>query len=218
MALAEDRAISVGDMLVAGSPPPKLLKALAAIASGLHEAFDADPRIVPGISRQSCVLCSLAIRDFLFRIGFRDAEAVPVAVAIRAFRDGKEIHSLGIGATDMRQATRIPGRWDGHMVAVLPSAGWLVDATLYPARREAWRGLPGMAAVPLLKDAVARPFGLVPVAGLAGTFGEGDADVEVLWLEHRANRSWKDGPDASRRRREAAVAALAARFGAWSEG
>ena len=50
--------MQLGEMQVIGSPPAKLGKALAVIADTLHPAFAHDPRITPGISKESCVLCS----------------------------------------------------------------------------------------------------------------------------------------------------------------
>ena len=50
--------MQLGEMQVIGSPPAKLAKALAVIADTLHPAFAHDPRITPGISKESCVLCS----------------------------------------------------------------------------------------------------------------------------------------------------------------
>ena len=56
----------LNDMLVVGRPPAKLTKALATIASVLHPAYD---EVLPkaGKSKESCCLCSLTVRDFLWR-------------------------------------------------------------------------------------------------------------------------------------------------------
>ena len=62
--------MQLGDMQVIGSPPAKLAKALAVIADTPHPAFAHDPRITPGIWKESCVLCShsmTAIRQRLTR-------------------------------------------------------------------------------------------------------------------------------------------------------
>src|SRR5688572_10816402 len=80
-----NQGMQLGDMEVGGQPPAKLVKALATIASGLHPAFDALPWIAPGKSKNSCVLTSLAIREFLFRIGYGDARVVPCLATVRAF-------------------------------------------------------------------------------------------------------------------------------------
>jgi hypothetical protein len=51
----------LGDMLVVGAFAPKMMKALAAIATRLHPAYDELPnRNAPGSSKQSCLFSSLA--------------------------------------------------------------------------------------------------------------------------------------------------------------
>jgi hypothetical protein len=58
--------MQLGDMIVSGEFPPKLVKALAVIANTLHPAFDRQPWLgAPGWSKRSCVLASLACRGFL---------------------------------------------------------------------------------------------------------------------------------------------------------
>jgi hypothetical protein len=77
-------------------PPAKLFKALAVISRYLHREFDRNARLVPGISRRSCVLASLAVADFPHAIDI-EAEARPVTLIIRAGEGERELHSLGIG-------------------------------------------------------------------------------------------------------------------------
>lgn len=86
-------------MLLGREPPPrKLARAFDTIAKDLHLAFETLDWIEPGISRESCVLCSLAVRDFLRMIGFASANVAPVMMTIRAFdAAGNQVHSLGLG-------------------------------------------------------------------------------------------------------------------------
>lgn len=216
-------SLVLGDMQVVGeqAPPAKLTKALAVIADSLHPLFDMVPALKPGKSKESCVLCSLAIRDFLFRIGFRDAEVVPVLMYLHAQRDsdGEILHTLGIGDPDHNtarvQREANSRNWAGHMVVALPKTGWLIDATLYQARRPQWDGLSGMIAVQMNVDRQTDFWGLYPIAHLV----ERDAGktVTALWLDQPKNKFWRGGGDSIRRRREAVVGALVDRFGPWDE-
>lgn len=206
----------LGEMEILGEPPAKLLKALAVIAARLHPSFDALPWIKPGISKSSCVLCSLAVRDFLFRIGFTDAEVAPVLMAVRAFRDGKELHTLGIGTTDLREAATAKVKWPGHLIVRLPTTGYLIDTTLYQARRQHWQHLAGMMAAPLATEVDDRPFGLRPIVGLSLTAPD-KAEVEMWWLDQPGNKFWRRGGDAGPRRRLDVVNSMVREFGTWRD-
>lgn len=209
-----------GDMQIVGEPSAKLIKALAVIAFKLHKHFNDEKwGIDPGKSKRSCVLSSLATRDFLFKIGFRDAELTPVFLLIGAKdKDGNDIHSLGIGRVDMkevRQNSNAGTGWSGHMVVSIPSEGFIVDTTLFQAQRDAWPDLPGMMAVPLMRDE--EPFwGLYPIAGL-GAEGDDGRNVSMIWLDQPENNLWKRAPDNSKRRRENVVAKLVKDFGVWKD-
>ena len=131
----------LGDLKVLGNAPPpaKLLKALAVIAKEMHPAFARVRTFKPEISFESCVLCSLAVRDFLNAIDIATMVR-PVSILIRACENGKELHSLGIGKPfDDRPSGN--GRYAGHLAAV--AGNWLVDTTLY--RGDEWR--PGNSAM-----------------------------------------------------------------------
>jgi len=80
----------LGDLVVVEPGSAKFTKALAAIASALHPAFDA-LLPVPGKSKESCVLCSVTVRDFLWRVGFKDARVTTCYLALVAHdANGKE--------------------------------------------------------------------------------------------------------------------------------
>lgn len=205
------------DMLVGGEPPAKLLKALAVIASELHPAFDRETwGITPGFSKQSCILASLAVRDFLWKVGFSEAQAAPVYFFIRAFRLGKEVHSLGVGdhaAVGQPEHCPDPHKWTGHMAVKVD--GWLVDPTLYQTQRPQWDGLPGMAAMYMEGD-------IQPVRGhtvLAGgqAMTPDGTRVEMVWLDQPGNKSWRQGDDHLRERRANVVRQLVRRFGRWED-
>lgn len=204
-----DKPLKLGDMMVSGAPPAKLIKAAAVIAEALHPNFER----LSLRSRDSCVLSSLAVRDFLFKIGFRSAEVVPVVFVIRADQDGKELHSLGIG-DPYDKGVDAAGRWSGHMVARLPDEGFLIDTTLFQAARPQWPALPGMVLLPLAPSG--QPvFGLSRISGFEMTADDGRA-VVGMWLEQPRNKRWRGAPDTGKRRREPVVGALVERFGSWS--
>lgn len=214
--------IPLGDMTVIGMPPPKLVKALAVIAKHLHPAYRALPWIKGGHSEHACILSSLTVRDFLFRIGFHDAELAPVLFAIRATRGDEQLHSLGVGDPDPREHRKVGKEsrgWPGHLVVKLPKAEWLIDTTLFQARRPQWPDLPGMMAVPLTpsNDPAHRAYGLFPLSGLIGKADDG-TDVDILWLNQPKNKWWRQAPDGrDKRRREPVVRLLVEEFGQWED-
>lgn len=205
--------IELGEMTVFGRPESKLLKALAAISATLHPAFDESPRIVVGKSRESCVLCSLAVWEFLTRLDFK-ARVRPVTVLIKGYERSVELHSLGIGVPGDKEE---PGRWVGHMVCEVDSGDdrYLVDTTLYPAIRPVWPFLPPMVVVPRLKDTVIeRYWDRETIAALS--LDEGSRNVSALWIDDPRNNGWRSGPDArDKARRHHVVNSLVERFGVW---
>lgn len=216
------QTLELGELTVIGMPPPKLLKALAVIAANLHQFYSVIPRVKPGHSLTACILSSLTVRDFLFRIGFRDAEVAPCMFAIRAFRDGQQLHSLGIGDPDPREHSKIGKQsrgWPGHLVVKMPKHEWLIDTTLFQARRPQWPDLPGMLAVPLVesRDPAHLYYEMFPLSGVVGETDDG-SQVDILWLDQPKNKWWRASPDGrDRRRREAVVDGLVTAFGEWSD-
>ena len=189
------RPFALGDMIVAEPPPPRLAQALAVIAEYLHPALDMSPMAIPGKSRISCILCSLVVRDFLFRGGFRDAQLRPVVFVIRAEdEDGRELHSLGVG-NPQGPDPRKGNAWDGH--AVVTAGGWLIDTTLYQANRPQWPALPGMLAVPLMDDLGLKVMGLPMLSGFVGA-GPSESRIDLAWGDQPTNKLWRDAPDAQR--------------------
>jgi hypothetical protein len=189
-------------MLVASILDQKMIDALSVIATTLHPAFD--EIVAPGKSKESCVLCSLAVRDFLFQAGWKDATCTTVYMMIVASDvHGKEIWSLGVGdhaniPTVGPAPVDTAERWSGHMVVEVPSAGIIIDTTMFPAMREKyWPKLPGMAAV-MINNNGPMSYGLQPVAGLASDDLKGS--VRVVWLR-QPNKRWQGAPDAVRSRR-----------------
>jgi hypothetical protein len=219
-------AIPLGDMTVCpGHYPAKLLKALAVIADRLHAEYGKQPWIAnPDKSKESCVLASLAVRDFLRGIGF-DAEVRSVCAIMKAVDAcGRELHSAGVGASNKVYARRYPdreldGHWNGHLVAVLPHAKVLIDTTLYPiVDRPAWSDLvTGMMALPVhVPQSDERLFGMRVITGSSNTADDG-REFSIAWLDRPENVSWRrKGHDADRWRRKAVVDTLIAAF-AWDE-
>ena len=155
------------------------------------------PRACRGAPR---ALCSLTARDFLRRVGFRDAVVAPVYFTISASRSGEEIHSLGVGDHVAAGQADLPlygNGWNCHLVVTV--GGRLVDTTLYQVQRPQWPGLPGMVAVRLAGRQHKPMFGHAPIAGARAM--DGRALVEMLWLDQPDNRSWRHGPDTAPQRR-----------------
>jgi len=209
-----------GDMQVVGRPPAKFIKALATIASVLHPVFD--KIVIPGKSKESCVLCSLTVRDFLWKIGFKDARLVTVYTAIRAVdSDGVEIHSVGVGdhngtvpTLDKRALHDTATRWSGHMVVEVPGAGYIVDTTMYQMRRPAWPVLTGMMAVPIERDGT-QSFGLDHLSAVKAK--EPDGSMVSMWWLVQPNERWRGGPDTGKDRRAPVVKAMVQAFGQWRD-
>ena len=192
--------------LAAAPPPRKLMRALQTIARDLHPTFEAEPWIRPGASFESCVLCSLAARDFLRGVGFASAEVAPVMLTIRAFdQSGAQVHSLGAGVPDTLPDTDL--RWNGHMVTTV--GGWLIDCTLQRMNRPQWPWLPGSVIAPLWS----KPTMLHGHSVMAGDMVENDGlAVAIAWQATPQNERWRLGPDAYDERRRNVVATLVDAF------
>lgn len=213
--------MQLGDMLVLGHARPRLLKALAVLSAHLHEALAGDhDKAMLGIVRGSCILSSLAARDFLFRVGFKDVTIRPaVAILQRETPDGNIVHALEIGSPSMRfgrEARDLGPGWTGHMVVTLPSERFLVDTTLYQAKRDAWRELPGMMAIPIIQQEIVGEGGLNMISATTAETEDG-GEFRICWLDQPRNRLWRDAKDAIRRRRENAVEIMVDRFGVFEE-
>lgn len=191
--------IQVGDMAAPGYLPAELRPAIHAIASGLHQSFDQMAWIRPGKSKESCILCSMAVRDFLYRVGFRDATVRPVTFYIDYCNEaGKGVRSLELG-TLKYDAEKREGYWDGH--AVVTTRGWLIDTTLYQATPRPEWSIPPMMAAPMLEEP-GNWFGFPLLAGGGGQ-GEGEAMTRWGWLDRPDNISWTSSGDARQKwRRE----------------
>lgn len=143
-------ALNLGEMSVFGDWSPKMLKALAVISVGAHAAYDALPDNVKptGGSRDLCLFMSLAIRDFLVGIGYRDATVRTCGVVIDGQRDGVELRSIGIGMPGDPDRS---GKFNGHAGVEIPSLKFLLDPTLGQAKRDRFPDLPGMMALPIVE-------------------------------------------------------------------
>lgn len=202
--------VEIGDFYVVGKLPPKLLKALAVIALELHPGFDRTAGLEPGKSKRSCILASLAVRDFLIRVGFPDAEARPVLLVMAASQDGKQLHSLGMGHPDARG-----DGWNGHLVVTSASARALIDTTLYDCRRPAWPHLAPMIATRLGRRITYQFDGLPAIAGLERNEPDRGYDFHIAWMDNPANVGWRYAPDCKLSRRSKVVETMVQRFGAW---
>lgn len=207
--------IQNGDLVAPNFLPDDLKLPLQIIASHLHQSFDAWGAngmakfvMAPGKSKESCILCSATVRDFMYRIGFRDATMRAVVFWIDAFNEeDKAVRALGIGNPDGPQ--HADGRWDGHMVVT--TGDWLIDTTLYQATpRSHWPDFPPMMAAPTVKPGRGEWFGLPLVAAGGAQFDPADHDgavrIQYGWLDQPSNDSWRDAPDFKQKfRRERVV-------------
>jgi hypothetical protein len=202
--MTEFKQLDLPQLTIFGTPDDRFVAAMKVVSSHLHQLYRP---IFGEISKNSCVLASLTVRDFLFRAGFRDVELRPVRVLMRATRDDKELNSVGVGFS--HGGNSATGRWEGHMAVYSPSLDMLIDTTLFQAQRDQWKFLPGMIAVPL-RPAVGQQkiFDLDPITGLNIDIPEDNYSFESVWLDDPKNHSWKDAPDRSKRRREGVVNAM----------
>lgn len=199
--------MQLGDLLINegdGRPPLKLLKAMAVIADYLHPTFDV--YYTDHQSRDSCILVSEVLRDFLFRVGFHDVEVRSVAFYIERRKADQVVHAAMVGKPGVPDNN---GRWNGHMVVVLPKTGWLIDATLYQTQRRHWEQLPGMMATPVYTDVVKD--GRNVVGGFVSKVD--DELLWAMWLDTPENKRWRTAPDLLKGgRREQIRRAVAARL------
>jgi hypothetical protein len=206
--------LQLGDMLVAGEFSTRFIRALAVIAQHLHSGYDAlENRGKAGSSKETCLFTSLVVRDLLVHAGFRDADVRPCLVCARAERDGRETWSVGIGVPGQ---TDLPDKFNGHAAVAVPSAGALVDATLYQIIRPQWNGaVTGMMAVPLGKEPWRKVLGAPQLAGLEMRDDTGLL-FEIGW-GNRPEIKWRRELDAtepnSMRRRRALAKVLCEAFG-----
>lgn len=196
-------------MLICGQTDGRLKIALKTIALYLHPLWSFDHFEGSEISKQSCVLCSLTVRDFLFQCGFKDVKVTTVFVVMQALQNGEAIYSLGIGKPD--EKPNGPGRWPGHMVTEIPSLGVIIDTTLYQAMRPHWPDLSGMICTPTNRNGTLFDH---PIMGGISTGEDNGYRFSIWWLEIAGNDGWKGTPDAERhrRRRKQVVEKLQAHF------
>lgn len=215
----KETAVRIGDLLLhdgaidgrpgrrtAEAPRLALVKALSVIALSMHDLFSRQDFVArPDTSRHSCILSSLAARDFLRQAGYEDAAVAPVCVLMEARRSGRTLHSLSIGEPGAESS---PFSWNGHLVTVLPRVGLLLDTTLYQAIRPAWDGLPGMMAVNAGRKSRKRISGLRAIGGASFTVEEDAYRFDMLWLSNPVNVEWQSAPDADPVRRRSVVEAM----------
>lgn len=179
------------DLLLCGEPPLEFTKAMAVVSATLHELWAQELR-GSEVSKISCVLSSITVRDFLFQAGFKDARVEPVFTYMAAYRHGEMIHNLGIGKPD--ESPSQEGHWAGHMIAVIPSIEYIVDTTLYQAMRPQWPDLPPMLATPTTQID-ADYGGFRALAGLQMPKEDEGYMFEALWLHTPDNVKWRKAPD-----------------------
>lgn len=210
--------IPLGDMTVAGEPdqlPARMWKALAVIADRLHPVYDELLRpegFAPGVGHDKCLFMSLAVRDFLVQIGFKDATVRGCALYIRADdHGGKELWSLGLGVPGLPDRD---DKFNGHAVVTVPSLKLLIDTTMYQALRPHWLdSITGMAALRYHEPWHNQMIQQRPTIA-AFEVAHPDRTVMVAWLD-RPELPWRKAEDYRIRhaRRIAVTKALRAAFG-----
>lgn len=211
---AKQLVLSFGDMTIVGRWPGKMIKALAVVAMHLHPTYDRQPDAQPGGSKERCLFASLAVRDFLVEIGFKDAAVRGCGLVMRSFDKARtEIYSLGIGVPG---APDHPEKFNGHAVVTVPSLHLLIDITLYQAIRPAWGGaLRGMFATEYWAPAGFKVYDRLPFSGAEIELE--DRRFEMIWID-RPELRWKREVDFVRSpRRRALTRALIEAYGAWHE-
>lgn len=177
-----------GELVPVAPPPPHLAGHLSVIGGHLHQVFDWHP-IGAGQSRKSCVHSSLAVRDYLRALGFA-AEAVPVALVIRAVKAGKQSYLHSIGS---EHHERPAPKWNGHMVVVCD--GWLIDPTFSQFKADAVPNMPDMIAAPLGSG---EALGLKVLASARRNIGP-NHDAAFMWLHTPKNEGWRVWDDKPKR-------------------
>ena len=208
-------ANQLGDLTVMADPPAKMWKALATISARAHQAYWECSGMVGG-AHDKCLFMSLAVRDFLVRIGFADATVRSCFLYINAEdNQGNEIWSVGIGAPGQ---VAVPEKFNGHAVCCVPSLQLLIDTTVYQAIRPHWLGaISGMVAIKYHEPwAKQRMRGCPSIAGAEIELP--DRRVMMLWLD-RPEVHWKRSLDFRQRneRRRYVTKAMIDAFGSWSE-
>jgi hypothetical protein len=199
----------LGDMLVIGKPPGMLPKAAAVIASCLHPVFNEQPWIrCNDVSKESCVLASLTVRDFLRAVGFVSARVRPMTVLLQATQGDQDqtlLHSAAIGHPSDDRV--VDSRWPGHLVVTV--GDFIIDTTLYQVNRPAWKHLPGMIMTMYDKASTIKMLGLKALTALDWNVPDQDNyKFKLIWLDTPENDRWKDGPDTTDDRRAIVVRRL----------
>lgn len=189
--------INLGDMAVlceSDDLEAKAWRALAAISLRLHESYDEVSGTAKGASKDKCLFTSLAIRDFLVAIGYRDATVRGCALYIYANdKEDQQIWSVGIGVPGEAD---IEGKFNGHAVCVIPSLNLLIDTTLYQAHRPQYFGdMPGMIAAQYYEPQHAGLMKLYRLPIFANAVARDDVrELNVVWLD-RPDLPWKKSED-----------------------
>jgi hypothetical protein len=143
----------------------------------------------------SCIVGSLAVRDFLRSLSF-EAEAKPVVFSqtmIEASGQVSEVHCGGraLVGPEIVKPTNGPVGWDGHLIVTLPKEGLLIDPTFYQFRRPWCEWIPNIAIVRMINNP-SRHQGMPILAGY-----KNDAkNYHAIWALNQANRKWCDAPAA----------------------
>jgi len=172
-------------MNIAGNPPPALALALIDL-SRIHDVLDCFHPLTSGMSRGSCISCTLIACEFLRERGIDSEPRSVIAGAVQEV-NGRRVASPLVGADSGPCA---PNQWRGHLVTL--ADGYIIDLTLYALT---WRGPRGMFADPLAKG------GTINKLLVLGRHEHRDVNgiFQVFWLDNASNQTWRLQPDAAER-------------------
>lgn len=135
-------ARKLGEMVVVGTIPARLVAPLEFLGNNLHSTLDDGKGRHAGWSRVACIATSLIVRDFLTALHIR-ADVRSVAAYAFATLNGTKYPERALGAPSDRIE---PNQWQGHIVVV--AEGVLIDTTLRGLDTPGVSSLPRMIALP----------------------------------------------------------------------
>lgn len=188
-------ARKLGEMVVVGTIPARLVAPLEFLGNNLHSTLDDGKGRHAGWSRVACIATSLIVRDFLTALHIR-ADVRSVAAYAFATLNGTKYPERALGAPSDRIE---PNQWQGHIVVV--AEGVLIDTTLRGLDTPGVSSLPRMIALPIVTGG-GTINGLGVIADLS--VKAENVDLRLAWVDRPEHQGWRERPDALKidRRRE----------------
>jgi hypothetical protein len=142
-----------------------------------------------------CIFTSLAVRDFLRRIGIK-ADVKSVALIINASQEGLPLHTVGIGMNKLWNEPYEGDKWDGHLIVTVP--GFIIDPTFHAVRRSAWGWTPNImvakrGSTPRFNSDIHPD--LPVIAAVNEESPEHSYRFQAVWFSYSRNSGWRNTPD-----------------------